>query len=295
MKWGNALPCPWPVLIKCRTWRLRRSGRRSPRWPPWPSCPPPPASPSPCAVWRGPDPRSSRRRGSRGWTSPGWRCTSRCRWSRAPCSPPCPRGPAPPRPRGSPPPGRGQRSWNILFMLVRFQRLSISTFSKHISSILEYASEYKIVKFNEGKTKNRQTNILRSTKWFSNALLSTAIKYYDRFDRWIVQSNILEETTKLCNIKYYLDGYLREGKDWGWEDDIPHETISSIFLLRHYPFSAALPSPPVCGVWAVRRANDGLWELILQQRDHVCSLMLEARKLEIGRNFRDKGGKTFKG
>ena len=92
-------------------------------------------------------------------------------------------------------------------------RLSISTFSKHISSILEYASEYEIVKFNEGKTKNRQTNILRSTKWFSNALLSTAIKYYDRFDRWIVQSNILEETTKLCNIKYYLDGYLREGKD----------------------------------------------------------------------------------
>ena len=66
--------------------------------------------------------------------------------------------------------------------------------------------------FNEGKTKN-QINILLSTKWFSNALLSTAIKYYDRFDRWIVQSNILEETTKLCNIKYYLDGYLREGKD----------------------------------------------------------------------------------
>ena len=87
---------------------------------------------------------------------------------------------------------------------------------------------------------------------------------------------------------------LREGKDLRWEDDIPHETFSSIFLLRHYPFSAALPSPPVCGVWAVRRANDGLWELILQQRDHVCSLMLEARKLEIGRNFRDKGGKLLK-
>ena len=90
-----------------------------------------------------------------------------------------------------------------------------STLSKHISSSTRvcFGIQHSV---NSMREKRRTKNIyfdLRSWKWFSNALLSTAIKYYDRFDRWIVQSNILEETTKLCNIKYYLDGYLREGRE----------------------------------------------------------------------------------
>ena len=102
-------------ILSCFTWTRSWTSRCTPRWPPWLSCPPPPSSPSPSSAWRERDPRSSRKWGSRDWTSPGWRCTSHCQWSPAPCSPRSPPGLARLRLQESPRRDRGRRSWDERF------------------------------------------------------------------------------------------------------------------------------------------------------------------------------------
>ena len=98
------------LVVQCIvTWTRGRICRYSPQSPPSLSGPPLLSSPFLSSLGTALCPRSSRTQGSRGWTSPGWRCTSHYRWSRAPCSPQCRPDPAQPRPQGSPQPGPGQR------------------------------------------------------------------------------------------------------------------------------------------------------------------------------------------